>query len=145
MGIGSRLDEQERLLYWNDETNEHSVPHSNYRNVSLFGSFSIDVLFAALNDLNLTAMPISHPQCSTVKLHPEKENAFLINHNSHWMALRKINAIWYHLNSIPCYPFIDSQPIQISDFFLSAHLTKLQKHNCQIFVIRGALPTQWNS
>mmetsp|Transcript_41382 Transcript_41382/g.68099 ORF Transcript_41382/g.68099 Transcript_41382/m.68099 type:complete len:468 (-) Transcript_41382:73-1476(-) len=60
---------------------------------------------------------------------------------SHWIAYRKINAVWYDLNSSPNYLLIDPQPVRITEFFLSAQLSKLQDEGFQVYVIRGQLPT----
>eukprot|EP01084_Bolivina_argentea_P026078 48453_1 len=136
--IGAKLDEQEQMLY-NDFT-KSIRKQSLYRNVSLSGSFSIDVLIAALNQINLHALSLSHPQCSSVQQHPETENGFIINYNGHWMSYRKLNNIWYNLNSITNYKFIQAQPVQISEIYLTTTLSKLYKNGYQIFVIRGQLP-----
>eukprot|EP01084_Bolivina_argentea_P063238 115522_1 len=136
--IGATLDRQEQLLY-NDKTKSIHAEMC-YSNVSMSGSFSLDVLLAALNQMNIRALSLSHPECSTAHRHPEREVGFIINHAGHWVSYRKVNNAWYNLNSISNYRFVEAQPIQISELYLAAQLIKMYNHGYQIYVIRGDIP-----
>ena len=60
---------------------------------------------------------------------------------SHWIAYRKVNNVWYDLNSQSNYLLLKPQPVQISEFYLSAQMSKLQDEGFQVYVIRGTFPT----
>ena len=96
--IGTKLDEQEQSLYSIDENenenddeklseetsssngynNNHNNTQNNnkqihgrkrkYSNVSMEGLFSVDVLITALKQINIDALPLSHPQCSSANV-----------------------------------------------------------------------------
>ena len=66
---------------------------------------------------------------------------FIFYQMSHWIAYRKVNDVWYDLNSQSNYLLMKPQPVQISEFFLSAQMSKLQDEGFQVYVIRGNFPT----
>eukprot|EP01084_Bolivina_argentea_P234843 395341_1 len=76
-----------------------------------------------------------------IQEHPDKEQGFTFYQMSHWIAYRKVNNIWYDLNSQSNYLLIDPQPVRITEFYLSAQISKLQDEEFQVYVIRGSLPT----
>jgi hypothetical protein len=47
-----------------------------------------------------------------VSLLCRKEEAFICNHSSHWLTLRKIHGSWWNLNSLL------KEPAWISDLYL---------------------------
>eukprot|EP00493_Phyllostaurus_siculus_P021270 UN21596 len=49
---------------------------------------------------------------------PEFEDGFILNHQSHWFALRRIGMIWYNLNSLSGFPDTKAEPTTITDFYL---------------------------
>lgn len=60
--------------------------------------------------------------------------SFICNSEKHWFTIRKINQIWYNLNSTNQYPEI------ISDFYLSAFLQSVNQNGYQIFIVKGLIP-----
>ena len=56
---------------------------------------------------------------------------FICNSEKHWFSIRKINKIWYNLNSTNSYPEI------ISDFYLSAFLQNIKENGYTIFLVKG--------
>jgi len=156
--IGAKLDEQEQnLLYsineeekmsedvpsqYNANNNEYEPQGRDrkYSNVSMEGLFSIDVIIAALRSIKMDALPLSHPDCLSANTQPDKENGFIFYQMSHWLAYRKIHGVWYDLNSQSNYLLLKPQPVRISEFFLSAQLSKLQDEGFQVYVIRGQFP-----
>ena len=65
------------------------------------------------------------------------ENAFICHSIDHWIALRKIDDVWYNLNSTNIIP---PGPQIISNFYLSAVLDSIKNSGYIIFVVRGNLP-----
>lgn len=144
--IGAKLDEKEsNLLHSIDEeeklSNAHNIRSRKYSNVSMEGLFSLDVLLTALKQLNVDALPLSHPECQAANEHPDNEQGFIFYQLSHWIAYRKIHGQWYDLNSGSNFRCIDPQPVRISDFFLSSKISTMQDVGFQVYVIRGSLPT----
>ena len=64
-----------------------------------------------------------------------KESGFICNSSSHWFSIRKINNIWYNLNSTN-----RQGPEIISDFYLSAFLYSVKEGGYSIFVVKGEFP-----
>lgn len=63
------------------------------------------------------------------------KTGFICNSSAHWFALRKINKIWYNLNSTN-----KRMPEIISDFYLSAFLQAVKESGYQIFSVEGEFP-----
>ena len=63
--------------------------------------------------------------------HPTDENAFLLNHDSHWVALRKIKGYWYNLNSLA------ERPFWIEDSKLPTYLYNVRSQGYKVFVVTG--------
>jgi len=103
-------------------------------NVAEDGNFSIEVLKAALAVWSLEPIPLTHPSVVGLQDHPEREDAYLCNLMSHWFSIRKINGVWWNLNSV-----ID-RPQRLSDLYLGAYLKQLQVEGYTIFVVRGSWP-----
>jgi len=145
--IGAQLDEQEQKLM-SSAPSSNSSPVRNggssngtddnpYSNVSLDGYFSVEVLFSALRQLNIDALPLSHPECTAANENPTKEEGFIFYQMAHWIAYRRIHGVWYDLNSQSNFLMLDPQPVRVSDFFLSAQMSKLQDDGFTVYVIRG--------
>lgn len=76
--IGAQLDAQEQQLLFDekmdDSRNVHlrpqaaNVSNNKYSNVSLEGYFSVDVLITALKQLQIDALPLSHPECAAANV-----------------------------------------------------------------------------
>ena len=59
---------------------------------------------------------------------------FIVNHETHWFALRSIAGVWYDLNSL------NWRPEPVSDASLRAYLDDLRRRDCAIYVVDGELP-----
>lgn len=81
-------------------------------NVADDGNYSIQVLSKAL--LERFEMTIESVDAKINK-HEDlsQENGFICNSSSHWFAIRKINNVWYNLNSTS-----REGPEIVSDFYL---------------------------
>jgi hypothetical protein len=66
---------------------------------------------------------------------PALEKGFVINHSSHWFAIRNIGGVWWNLNST------NKCPQLISTFYLSAFLSQLAQDGYSVFLARGPYPT----
>lgn len=62
------------------------------------------------------------------------EKAFICHSKDHWLAIRKINGIWYNLNSTNMLP---PGPQIISSFYLQAFLESVKQNGYIIFVVRN--------
>ena len=61
---------------------------------------SFQVLQRALETYSLKMVPLSAQEVdSGTRDHPERENAFIANYQSHWTCLRRFGTQWYNLNS----------------------------------------------
>ena len=63
------------------------------------------------------------------------KEGFICNSSAHWFALRKIDKVWYNLNSM-----CKRMPEIISDFYLSAFLLAVKNSGYQIFSVEGTFP-----
>ncbi|CAD8155914.1 unnamed protein product [Paramecium pentaurelia] len=104
------------------------------QNVAEDGNFSIQVLAEALKklgDLSIESVDSKLNQNQDLS----QESGFICNSSAHWFAIRKIENIWYNLNSTN-----KRGPEIISDFYLSAFLLSVKENGYQIFVVKGVYP-----
>lgn len=59
-----------------------------------------------------------------------KRMGFICNSSDHWFSLRRIDNVWYNLNSTN-----KRMPEIISDFYLSAFLIAVKNQGYQIFSV----------
>mmetsp|Transcript_3878 Transcript_3878/g.11588 ORF Transcript_3878/g.11588 Transcript_3878/m.11588 type:complete len:308 (+) Transcript_3878:3419-4342(+) len=119
--LARSLDEEEQRL-----TNFNNIESSN---VSNDGNFSLQVLSRALDGWGM--------ECSLAggqDLNCLSEKAFICHLGDHWFCLRRIEMMWFDLNSL------QPGPKPISDFYLDAYLASLRGQGYYIFVIRGNFP-----
>lgn len=109
-------------------------------NVAMDGNYSIQVLqckfsiiLEALKRLNLSMHSI---ETVDKKEHLDQKIGFICNSAAHWIAIRKIEGVWYNLNSLGM-----RLPEIISDFYLSAFLISVKQCGYQIFSVEGDYPT----
>jgi ataxin-3 len=62
--------------------------------------------------------------------------AFIFNSSTHWFSIRKIEDVWFNLNSTNSYP----GPQIISDFYLSAFIKGTEELGYTNFLIKNLLP-----
>lgn len=63
------------------------------------------------------------------------KQGFICNSSDHWFSMRKIDGVWYNLNSTN-----KRMPEIISDFYLSAFLNAVKQIGYQIFSVEGFYP-----
>lgn len=106
------------------------------------GNFSLPVLERALG--TLYNLRVTRWGSSGIKKEwtekPELLDAFIVNHGAHWFAVRRVNKVWYDLNSLSGCPYLPAQPKQISDFYLSSYIGSLRDSNHSVFVVTGRFP-----
>ena len=109
--IGLKLDEMENRLY---EGN-----FSQHENVDDDGNYNVQVLSEALRIFGAEIQPLrSSEAIKMLERNLDNIEAFIFNSSTHWFAIRKIDNIWFNLNSTNAFP----GPEIISDFYLSAFL-----------------------
>ena len=107
--IGIELDKIESQI-----TGQHSQ-----NNVDDDGNYGVQVLEKALNIHGAHLKLLKKRQAiSYVEGGKNEVEALIFNSSTHWYAIRKINGIWFNLNSTNSLP----GPEIISDFYLSAFI-----------------------
>ena len=92
---------------------------SSSNNVGDDGNYNVQVLQKALNMFNADLKLLKKRQAiSYVEGGNNNVEALIFNSSSHWFSIRKINGIWFNLNSTNELP----GPEIISDFYLSAFI-----------------------
>jgi hypothetical protein len=66
----------------------------------------------------------------------DKLDAFIFNSSTHWFAIRKIDGIWFNLNSTNSLP----GPEIISDFYLSAFIQGTEDIGYTNFLVKNLPP-----
>jgi ataxin-3 len=117
--IGRDLDIEESHLTNTEITN---------LNVREDGFFSLQTISRALEAVSLTIEYFNKSSDPCI------ESAFICNYQLHWISLRKIEGLWFDLNSLGEGPEI------ISEFRLSAWISELSYKGFSIFTVRGAFP-----
>ena len=102
-------------------------------NVDESGNFSIQVLKTALERSHGLEL-ISWGSIEGKNIEPSEENAFILNRQSHWLTLRKINERWWNLNSTLL------KPEEITEFYLSAFLAQFREDGYSVFIVKGDIP-----
>ena len=107
--IGIELDKREQEL-----TGLHSQ-----NNVDNDGNFGIQVLEKALNMYGVQLQLLKKRQAiNYIEGGANNVEALIFNSSTHWYSIRRINGIWFDLNSTNTNP----GPEIISDFYLSAFI-----------------------
>jgi Ataxin-3 len=132
--IAQELDEEE-MKYIQDSEDRLRKFREGSGNVDETGNFSFQVLKVALQRYRgLELYSWSSEEGRNAVKDPTTENAFIINHKTHWYTLRKINNHWWNLDSMKALPEL------ISPFYLSAYLAQLREEGSTVFLVIGHLP-----
>lgn len=108
--------------------NELIITSGDSNNVREDGFFSIQAISKALEAYNLK---LNYFNCNN---DPCSEVGFICNYHLHWISVRKIDGIWFNLDSLANNPEI------ISDFMLSAWISGLSQRGFSIFQVTGRFP-----
>lgn len=138
--IAHQLDEME--LTYMAQNNEGGVRSKDYLkrmaegsgNVDPSGNFSIEVLRAALMNQYNISLPNIRQKGVGDTVEVTDIEGFICNRESHWFAIRKINARFWNLNSTKERPEI------ISHFRLAAEIQSLQESGYSVFCVLDELP-----
>lgn len=123
--IALELDKKESLLL-NKQT------HSN---VDVDGNYNVQVLTEALKLHGVTIKTIRKDKLDVlITTNYDKIEAFIFNSSTHWFAIRRIQNVWYDLNST------NKAPLIISDFFLSAFILGTQDIGYTNFLVENLPP-----
>jgi ataxin-3 len=124
------LDARERSIASEDSARRSSFGPSN--NVDESGNFSLEVLRTALQLYSVQLLSwASVDEAGTDPL--KEELGFIINRQSHWFTIRKINGRWWNLNST------SERPEPISAVHLAAFLSQLRSDHYYVFIARGTV------
>jgi ataxin-3 len=124
--IAQNLDIQERQITM-DNLNGLGEYSSN---VDESGNFSIQVLKTALEQSNQIEL-ISWSGSTVRQNDPIEEKGFIVNRDSHWFTIRKINDVWWNLNST------FDIPEEITPFYLTAFLFQLRNDGYTILIAKS--------
>lgn len=120
------------------DTNKKFLNCCDSVNVDASGNFSFDVLNSALKSIYNIELVSWIGEEGRSHVEPENEVGFIINHQEHWYALRKINNHWWNLDSLI------ERPEHVSPFYLSAYLAQLRNEGSSVFLVRGNLPESYS-
>jgi len=124
--IGLKLDEMENSLYGGN--------FSQHENVDDDGNYNVQVLSEALKIYGAEIQALKSSEAiKMVEKNMSNINAFIFNSSTHWFAIRKIDNIWFNLNSTNSYP----GPEIISDFYLSAFLQGTEDIGYTNFLVKN--------
>jgi hypothetical protein len=97
----------------------------------------VQVLSEALKSLGAEIQPLKKSEAiRLVEQDLNKVEALIFNSSTHWFAIRKIDNIWFNLNSTNSFP----GPEIISDFYLSAFIQGTQDFGYTNFLIKNIPP-----
>ena len=105
-------------------------------NVDESGNFSIQVLITAVKRSHDLELILWNSNEGTNCEDPALENAFILNRQSHWFTIRKINNRWWNLNSTLL------RPEEITPFYLTAFLAQFREEGYSVFIVKGNIPEQ---
>jgi Ataxin-3 len=124
--IGLRLDEMENNLYQGN--------FKQHENVDDDGNYNVQVLQEALKIYGAEIQPLrSSDATKLIQKNINLIEAFIFNSSTHWFALRKIDNIWFNLNSTNVFP----GPEIISDFYLDAFIQGTEQIGYTNFLVKN--------
>jgi ataxin-3 len=126
--VANGLDQQERAAMGGTSLERESA------NVRADGFFSVQVIFAALQNVGLTCTPIGSEHAKEALSDPTYEKAFICNRSEHWFSIRKLGNFWFDLNSTKPTPSL------ISDLYLTMYMSQVRDQGYSVFVVRGNFP-----
>jgi len=123
--IALRLDTEEKKLY------DNNFVHKDSSNVDDDGNYNIQVLSEALKKHGTEIVPLKNSEAVKL-LEKDMDNleAFIFNSSTHWYTIRRIDKIWFNLNSTNSLPEI------ISDFYLSAYIKGSEQIGYTNFLVK---------
>ncbi|KAI8452378.1 Josephin-domain-containing protein [Phakopsora pachyrhizi] len=104
------------------------------------GFFSVQVIDDALNQLGLRIVRWRSEEMTPLHDYPENQEAFILNHDSHWFTLRRFGKNsdrWYNLNSM-----LPDSPKWIGPNFLSMTISQAEAEGYSIFTVLPTLPSE---
>jgi ataxin-3 len=132
--IANRLDQMEMELY--KEDSDPNTIAKGIGNVDDDGNYNVQVLSEALKTYGAEITSVKQTECDNLLSNPEsfsKIEAFIFNSSTHWFAIRKIDDIWFNLNSTNPGP----GPQIISDFYLSAFIKGTEELGYTNFLVQN--------
>ena len=123
--IAVALDKEEAELLGGEANLE-------FKNVAPDGNYNIQVLSKALKQFgDIEVVPFYSKENEELVM--TEEQGFICHNGDHWVAIRKINGVWYNVNSTCVLP---PGPQTISDFMLDAIMAQVNENGFDIFIVR---------
>jgi len=139
--IAIELDNQEKnlMMELGTETEDFlKYMAEDSMNVAEDGNYSIQVVSEALKRIAKLEIDLVDVKKTLYggsnAVNFDEEKAFICNSSTHWFGLRKIEGVWYDLNSTNKYPELMDQP-RIMDF-----LDNCLNFGYLLFAVRGQFP-----
>jgi ataxin-3 len=130
--IAQSLDQLEQELY--KEDSEFEVKPKVSYNCDDDGNYNVQVLSQALKIHGAEIVSVKQNECEKLLTESlDKIEAFIFNSSTHWFAIRKIENIWFNLNSTNPGP----GPQIISDFYLSAFIKGTEELGYTNFLVKN--------
>lgn len=140
--IAQSIDARERALMLEsgaDSADYLSFVAQDSSNVDASGNFSISVISECLRNFGLDCCNLQSKECESIRQAPQEADAFICNQQSHWLALRRINGLWFNLNSLQ-KDNCGWGPTWVSDLYLDTLIRQLQAARYTVYVVQGRLP-----
>jgi ataxin-3 len=130
--IAQGLDRLEQELYKEDSGFEIK-PKISY-NCDDDGNYNVQVLSEALKIHAADIVSVKQNECEKLLTESlDSIQAFIFNSSTHWFSIRKIENIWFNLNSTNPGP----GPQIISDFYLSAFIKGTEELGYTNFLVKN--------
>ena len=127
--IAINLDMLEKNLF--DPKIEHKASSTN---VDDDGNYNIQVLSEALKKHGTEIVPLKNSEAVLLlEKNMDSIEALIFNSSTHWYAIRRIDKIWFNLNSTNALP----GPEIISDFYLSAYIKGSEQIGYTNFLVKN--------
>ena len=127
--IGLQLDEEEFKL----------TGFRAQNNVDDSGNYNVQVLERALKLYGAEIKSLRQKEAIKMLQQNDSYEALIFNSSTHWFSIRKIDGVWFNLNSTNAFP----GPEIISDFYLSAFIQGTEDFGYTNFLVTN-LPNLLN-
>lgn len=108
-----------------------------YTNMDDTGNFNIQVIIEALKKFNVEIIPMKKNECQEILMkNYDSLEAIIFNSSRHWFCIRKINKVWYNLNSANQLP----GPQIITDFYMDAFIKGTEEIGFTNFMVKSLPP-----
>ena len=131
--IAKKLDDMEKNLLIAQGINLGE----EFTNMDDTGNFNIQVIIEALKTFNVEIIPMKTNECQQILMKNDNSlEGIIFNSSRHWFCIRKINNVWYNLNSANQLP----GPQIISEFYMDAFIKGTEEIGFTNFMVKNIPP-----